>query len=276
MWRVPFQVVLSIFLGGIDVIAETSPPAVPGTGIATPGYDPNHGGWDSAQAAEIASSRLDALKETLASGKPAAGLAEIAAPSFRGAPLRPTKRTQPYTDDVVQVHRAGRDASDKFRCPGGWTQAVLSLTKGLNTGPLQVKFKTVGVESSRTQVEIHLEIRLNGKSTSGQILQVNSAWSCTWKRTDNALTLERFIVEDYEEVITTSTRGALFTDATATVIGRDPAFQNQLAHGLDHWLARLDTRVGLKVGGWKKAYSSMKTMARDVPPRCSPLLSPTP
>jgi len=34
------------------------------------------------------------------------------------------------------------------------------------------------------------------------------------------------------------------------VVGRDPAFQNQLAHGLDHWLARLDTRVGLKVGGW--------------------------
>ena len=34
------------------------------------------------------------------------------------------------------------------------------------------------------------------------------------------------------------------------MIGRDPAFQNQLAHGLDHWLARLDTRVGLKVGGW--------------------------
>ncbi len=250
MWRVPLLSFIAILLGGPSAVAQTSPPAVPGTGIATPRYDPSHGGWDSEQAAEVTSSRLEALKETLASGTQAAGLEGIAAHNFRGAPLRPTKRDQAYIDDVLQVHRAGRDASDKLHGPSGWTQAVLSLTKGLSTGPLNVKFKTVGVETSATRVETRLEIRLDGKTSDGKDLQVNSTWSCSWKRTGTSLALERFIVDDYEEVITTSTRGALFTEATATVVGRDPAFQNQLAHGLDHWLARLDTRVGLKVGGW--------------------------
>ena len=250
MWRVPLLSFFSILLGEVTAVAETAPPALPGTGIATPSYDLNHGGWDSERAADIASSHLAALKDTLASGQPTEGLAEIAGPTFRGAPLRPAKRMLAYRDKVLHVYRAGQDTSDKLRGPKGWTEAVLSLTQGLSTGPLHVKFKTIGVESSPSQVNTRLEIRLDGESTSGQTLQINSTWSCRWKRTGTSLSLERFTVEDYEEVITASTRGALFTDATATVIGRDPAFQNQLAHGLDHWLARLDTRVGLKVGGW--------------------------
>ena len=233
------------------VLAETEPPVIPGTGIETPTYDPAHGGWDSELAASVAQERLGPLKETFTSGSLAPELGEIADENFRGAPLRAASPKIAFQDDQVIVRRSGRDASEKLLGPDGWIASVESLRKALNPEPLHVKFKTVGVEMATNAVKTRFEIRLDGHDDKGRALQVNTVWDCAWKRSGQALALQRLIVEDYEEVITSSKRpNGLFTDVTGGVLGRDPAFKEQLAYGLDHWLARLDAGVGIKVGGW--------------------------
>jgi hypothetical protein len=61
---------------------------------------------------------------------------------------------------------------------------------------------------------------------------------------------------DWEQVRSEASSDAWFADCTLAVIGRDPAFQDQLRYGLDHWLRRIErvhrmdvySRHGLAVG----------------------------
>lgn len=244
----PILMLFALHLAGAE---EPLPPEIPGTGIVTPAYDPAHGGWDSEQVAEAASAQLEPLKNALETASLQDGIAALAASGFAGDPLRPAGLQQVFADAVVRVSRAPRAASQGFRGPEGFLRAVRTLTEGLQTGPLHVKFKTVGVETSEKEARIRLEIRLDGMSTEQERLQVNAVWQCGWSRGDTGLKLESLTVEDYEEVVTVAAHPqALFADATAAVLGRDPAFSQQLAHGVDHWMARLDMRTGILVGGW--------------------------
>lgn len=226
-------------------------PAIPGTGIATPTYDPEHGGWDTERVAAEAGERMEVLKKTFTSGQLGTGLRGLAASGFRGDGLRPGDLKEVFSDPVLRVSRGRGGADRAFEGPEGWEASVRSLTEGLSMGPLHVKFKTVGVELASTGAQTRFEVRLDGLSQRGERLQVNAVWRCDWERRQQTLLLSQLILEDYEEVVSRTARPqSLFQDVTAWVLGRDPAFAGQLAYGLDHWLGRLDMRTGIKVGGW--------------------------
>ena len=232
--------------------AEVAPAEVGGTGVATPSYDPAHGGWDSEQLADAASARLDVLKHALEAGTmDGVKLGNLTSPTFRGDGLRPKVVKEVFADEVVMVNRSGRDGSLSFRGPEGLLGSARHLLETLQAGPLHAKFKTVGVDVSGAKVTTRAEIRLDGSSSRQERLQVNAVWTCVWKRSGEALQLESLVVEDYEEVLTKEARNQpFFADGTAGVLGGDPSFSKQLAYGLDHWLARMDSRAGAKVGGW--------------------------
>ncbi len=218
-----------------------------------PAYDPGHGGWDTERLAERTGERLEMLKQALESGELPESLAGLAAGDFRGAGLRPATLEEVFADEVVRVSRVSRGGKPEveYRGPEGWLAAVRTLTEPLAVGPLHVKFKTVGVAMEQSGVMTRLEVRLDGASTRGERLQVNAVWRCEWEERENVPALRRLELEDYEEVVTRAAREkSLFQDVTGWVLERDPAFQNQLAYGLDHWLGRLDMRTGIQVGGW--------------------------
>ncbi len=248
--------VLSFLFTASALAAESAaPPVIPGTGIATPDYDPSHGGWDTERLAEAVLARLDAVKAVLEGGdldpETKAEVRSVAAASFAGDGLRPERLETLFSDGVLEVRRGRGAKVPAHRGPEGLVEAIDRFTAGLDAGPLEVKLKTVGVAMEGGTATTRLEGRLHGMSLRGRRLQVNTVWQCRWKRSGEDLHLERLLVEDYEEAVTGAARPEpLFREVTAGVIGRDPAFVRQLSHGLDHWLARLDIRTGIKVGGW--------------------------
>lgn len=231
-------------------VADELPPEIPGTGVATPKYDPNHGGWDSERLAEEASLQLNVLKDALETGSAGASLAAMVSEGFAGEALRPLT-VSVFEDAVVDVRRASGGKSVRFQGKDGWVKAVQTLTDPLQAGPLHAKFKTIGVDVENDGAQLRFEIRLDGQSKDGKRLQVNAQWATRWQREGEQLEMTRFEITDYEEILTKRPHPQpLFADATGASLGQDPAFQQQLAYGIDHWLARLDTRTGIKVGGW--------------------------
>ena len=42
-----------------------------------------------------------------------------------------------------------------------------------------------------------------------------------------------------------------FVDGTEAVLGHDTTFKQQFYRGQDHWMARIEMRMGIDVGGWQ-------------------------
>ncbi len=237
-----FRILVSLLILPVSVSAQDA--VLSGTGIATPTYDDTHGGWDTEQVADATGDQLDQLNALLTD--PKATAKTFIDPSFRGTLLRPSNLKTVFEDTSVQVAR--------MTSPGKATHnavvAIASLTKRMAfTKPPKVKLKTVGVTLKGTDATTKIEVRYHGHTSTNQAVQVNARWSTHWKRQGDSWRMTQLLVEDYEETLT-KTPQALFADLTGGVLGKDSAFQKQLAPGLDHWLARLDTRTGVKVGGW--------------------------
>lgn len=58
-------------------------------------------------------------------------------------------------------------------------------------------------------------------------------------------------VEDYEKAIVRSPNQTLFTDCTEAVLGHNVYFRSQLMRGINHWMPRLQRRLGLEEGGYQ-------------------------
>jgi hypothetical protein len=88
-----------------------------------------------------------------------------------------------------------------------------------------------------------VDIAANGPSVRRQF---NGFWSCDWLTATGAppmLTALR--VPQFEEVVQPAEGATLFTDATASVLGKNRSFQEQLLVPTDHWRARLPRDLGL-------------------------------
>ena len=220
-----------------------------GTGIEAPAYDELHGGWDTEQVTDATGDQLGRLEALLTDSE--ASDADFIDPSFRGSRLRPGIVATVFEDNSVQVLRMMGDKAKVIESGrNGALTSIASLTKRMDFGKApKVKLKTIGVTLNGNQAKTQVEFRYHGFTKMKQSVQVNARWSVLWQRQDNAWRMTGLTVDDYEETLA-KTPQVLFADLTGGVLGKDSAFQQQLAPGLDHWLARLDARTGLKVGGW--------------------------
>ena len=219
---------------------------VPGTGVTTPGYDVSHGGWDSEQFAADAGVAFDRLKQVIVESS-ATSQTPFTTSTFLGAPLRPKSMSISYEDASLRVKRCGR-----IEPTLALGKAVGSLTSTLDvseTPHLKIKITQASLEKD-ARVTL-CEVRFDGLQKDGSRLQLSQHWECRWRIIKGVLLLDRLTLLDGEESLTMAGRStALLADITESVLGGQTAYRDHLAYGLDHWLARLDSRVGLKVGGW--------------------------
>ena len=230
--------------------------------------DPAGNGWELEAFAEAATQKLKQIDATVATDSSLeAALSAILSPEFRCSDLRPSDLSEQFRDARVVVHRANAlpDNEDaKHQLPhqgvGGAMDAFRDMFGPFEAAETETHVKITQVSRTDFGIRTVCDIEFNGHSDV-QAWQINAIWICTWQGDSDADSkLDSIHVTDYEEAVigqsTTDEIHQWFTECTASVLGKDPAFGEQLLRGHHAWLQRIETlhrfdtsaRNGLAIG----------------------------
>lgn len=208
--------------------------------------DPKESGWETEVFSDAADKQLKALSSLIAnsSGIDERDVLRLVVSTFRCSPLRPRQLQKVFEDHSLTILRArgsGTETGAGFRGVAGAIDALRSLSESLNGAKdIHVKFKVSRVELNPKSATTRVLYQANGRSIGG-LVQQNATWRCRWSRSvaGSPPLLEWIGVENYEESVSNSLQGALFTDCTEAVLGNDFSIQEQLLRGTDQWREQL-------------------------------------
>ena len=173
-------------------------------------------GWPGEALSRMALSRLNNLSNSKTAKEIQAFLAE----GFISTSLEPDTPADPLWGDLIK--RSGEGGIHTPTSP----KALLKKIKALG----KIKFKVTRVENRTTH--LHVEADRSGAEYS-------ASWLTSWTDTKPPK-LINLTVKNFETIIS---EGPWFHDVTNTVIGKNPRFEPQVLHGIDHWAQRI-TRIG--------------------------------
>jgi hypothetical protein len=193
--------------------------------------DPSSDGW----ASEVLADRLLKTLKTFgawAENEKQGECPIIFTDSFRGS--LPKLSDTPLAIDPFRISRnQGEEIGDRTAWLAGWPAG------------LESHFKVIQI-ASPTDKALKAAILVDHV---GEALQENSVWTTTWQVAGEELILESVKIPFFERVEQTDPGSSLFADATGSVIGKEAAFRDQFAYGIDHWRERIDWRFGMEVTG---------------------------
>jgi FG-GAP-like repeat len=227
-------------LAAVSEEAESSQPATPSA--------PSTPSQDSAMSVAASDRLPDAWQGLLTS-------------DFRCTSLRPRALREVFTDPSIVVQR---EDPPQAIPPDAWLEGLQGLRQALQalaepltvTSSRHTHAKLVRVALEGDAVRTSALIEASGRSATGAVQQ-QATWDCVWRRGPNqALQLASLEARDYEAVTTQGSEGSWFSDCTRAVLGANPCFEDQILHGLNHWLRRIErvhgmhafARWGLAVG----------------------------
>ncbi len=238
-----------------DETTGVSVDRVPLAQTPLPVDDPSQQGWQTESVSAKISARLKYLDSLIASGavQLPSGQLEIAE-NYHGTQLRPDDLTEVFQDSVFRIRRWEPNEelpADKFRGEEGFRDSLRALTSDVDgIGDVRTKIKVFGVRAEGDRAETDVYFQLHVDSARG-VLQVSATWTCGWQQIHDAKPqLSSIRLRAYEEAFATSPGSTGFVDRTASVLN-DATFADQLAHGVDHWLTRIESSQGIDVGGWQ-------------------------
>lgn len=209
--------------------------------------------WESERLNEQIGHQLDWIGRVIAGGDSTShdDLHRPLDADFGCSPLRPLKLAIVFDDEsfIVRRHAAAKQDTDEPISAGwdGLWQAVRDATSPFEaTSPRHVKFKVFEIGWEGDELRTRAYCWVTGSSPAGRVQQ-RSTWNCTWRVDDSGgrPRLRRIMVEDFTEATYRTAGGSLMRDATAAVLQNQPAMEDQLRFGVDHWAARLDRRLGV-------------------------------
>jgi hypothetical protein len=218
--------------------------------------DPSKDGWESEALSAEVSSQLSVLGELLeaAGGVMAAELEGLAGREFSCGSLRPAPLIPAFDEGGFKVRRlaAGAVGSQErvHLGPGGCATALNKWRKDARWGEkIHAKLKLFRIEENpdrRASAQVLCTITSHSK---GARKQINATWVCRWKTAEDALPeLLQITVVGYEEVEVLEAEGQpLFSDVTASILGKTKAWKEQFLHNSDYWRLRLPRDFGLDV-----------------------------
>ncbi|MGC6457546.1 MAG: FG-GAP repeat domain-containing protein [Akkermansiaceae bacterium] len=211
--------------------------------------DPSADGWDTEAFNEEAGAQLKFFKQALAEPDPAArDLEGLASKEFSSAGLRPP--------ELEELNYNGREFSirrwNNKSWPGKRDLAKTISDLRMAFAPdslLQLETKLYRIEQeSPTKIYTNILFHASGISVAGGRLQMNAEWRCHWTQSDASPLLVGIDLLSYEEVYRANGEGRpLFSDCTASALGKNPSYQNHLLRSTDHWRARFPRDLGLDV-----------------------------
>ena len=218
---------------------------LPSTGTAAIPEDPAYDGWETERTAftvgDLFKSYVGALPNPSDASVFAAN-AQISIPDKGGTTFKPLgfivrqwkDQSGGSTSKSVDPAAFGKFLAQPFD-PGHSTKS---------------KVKLLSIQQKGARCECELLLQLSGVNSEAQPAESHSTWDFDWIRSDDTWLIKAVKPVRFEWAVLEKKSEPLFTDQTAAVMGHLPAWQNQLQPGIDHWLERMDTRLGILVGGW--------------------------
>ena len=217
--------------------------------------DPGSDGWATEVFSDAAAQQLERLA-TWMEAAPGAGidLAVLAHESFTAGAVRASRLRVVYERGPLRVRRPDVDGieadDDTVAGVKGLESALAAVLEPLrNTHQRRVKFEVFGVTarppSDDGPVSTRVRWQAVGRTASGS-LQLNAIWRCDWVPGNTGVPLLRSIeVEEYEEITFTGPGATMFSDCTESVLGAEPAFNEQLRFGNEYWMRRVQSVLGI-------------------------------
>ena len=217
--------------------------------------DPLADGWESEAISAAAGAQLKHLSHFIEDADPA-HLKTLTDDTFSCRPLAPANLSAVFKDGTLRVQRL--TGAPKF----GDTKHVGAT--GL-ADAVHAWFTAAGIASPsahrHAKLKLYRIVPGQDGTASCRVLctvtggidkfrkQLNANWTCGWRlRTGAPPLLTSITVEAYEEVTAGTTDDEpLLVDVTASVLGGNASYREQLLHGTDHWRARIPRDFGLDV-----------------------------
>lgn len=215
--------------------------------------DPNNGGWQTEILSEETTQQLKRLGGWIA--KPPdvddETIHNLLAEDFICDSLRPSNVLPIHQDGNMTVYRAAPDPTDKaaHRGKSGFLEGLASLRHAfVSSSRINARFKTHGLERNPKTPEHFLTrvtFECEGDSNPGSLHQ-SAQWECQWEKSDaDALPrLRQIRISEFQEVKPKRSM-KWFEDCSEAMLGANACYQQQLAPGLNHWLGRLETTLGI-------------------------------
>jgi hypothetical protein len=179
-----------------------------------------------------------------------------AAQDFRTTPLRPERLTLVASDATIEVRRsadrlptaAGGPAGAGAAAGRSFSDALVEALGRLHDAhDVHAKFKLYSIHRNDERLETMVDVTFSGP-VADEHLQISEVWTCWWSRESDTYRLSEIRLDDYEEV--SAKTDARFVDVTRQVMASVPAYDAQLAHGMDYWLDRLENQFGIIPAGY--------------------------
>jgi len=214
--------------------------------------DPATDGWQSEVFGSAVSGQLKHLAHWIEGAEPDIDWAGIAHDDFSAGVLRPGPLEVVYERGSIRVRRPAEGsavaATDEASGAPGLERVLTVLLEPLREAETRrVKFKVVGVTASDSGlVWTPVLFQASGRTPSGT-RQLNASYRFGWLpgKGSAAPLLRAIEYEDYEEVEFRGPGAAMFADCTESVLGAEPAFNEQLRFGNEYWMRRMQSVLGI-------------------------------
>ncbi len=242
MNEIPNRSLLTLLLVGLLPICAVAQSAHEGTRDFLVD-DPMQDGWNTELLQAACSEQLKKLANSLADPieLSANNLQPLLAKDFTCEVLRPDDLQVVFRDKSVTVYRSDGGSSPARSAEGieGLIQRLRRLIAS-DTVDSRVKFKIFRITDGTSEFTTRQFFSMYDQTPNGG-RELNAIWDCSWQRgqLNQPPRLTRISLAEYEEIHVDSKAGTLFVDCTESVLGRNDAFDNQLAFGLDHWSNRI-------------------------------------
>ena len=216
--------------------------------------NPGLSGWQSEAFNDQLSAQLKKISQLIIHPEQATfgEAGKLVTDEFTCVPLRPGTLREVYRDDASQILRFDRETqvdqsrAYDFRQAAGLAEALQELGESLaGTSSRHVKLKNIRLELSGKTAKTITSYEASVATREGSIAQV-ATWECRWllvSETEPRLT--EIGVLDFEEVTTQTPHQVWFVDDSQAIIGANRSYHQQLAHGIYHWVQRIESIHGL-------------------------------
>ena len=213
--------------------------------------DPSHTGWMNEALADKLQSQLQSwLTASLVPGKSGSNSKLAIAEDFTCYSLRPQMWSREYERENVLIRvwqpAAVPDEGDSQQATVGTPKAALdTLSSVFSNGKAErAKAKLFDIEVSDDHAVARFRCEFFGRGQRG-LIQQTAQWETHWRRVEQQWVLSKLQPAFVEEV-QSNTFEPWFADCTTHVLGGQPAFGEQLAFGLHHWLGRVERFHGMQ------------------------------
>ena len=192
--------------------------------------------------AEELAGRLNELSAALRDHPERAALVidSLLASDFRGARLTPSEEQSIGHSPQLEIFRARSMPSELTLDRTSFGKEAFALVRGFDA--IQTaEFLVTAIERQRgpdPQVRATVRFDLAGTATGGWRAERIGRWQMRWTRGADSV----WRISEWKAVDHLRTRAAapIFTEVTATALGRNVSFRRQLVPGLDYWASNLD------------------------------------